>query len=80
MNHLYIFDYEFIKCLSFLEFDGDISSIIFIANYPLFGVSTTTGKLYIMKFVVKDHIEVKTTIYQIYEVANCANYVTEEGE
>ncbi|CAD8098769.1 unnamed protein product [Paramecium sonneborni] len=80
MNHLYIFDYEFIKCLSFLEFDGDITSIIFIANYPLFAVSTITGRLYIMKFIVKDHIEVKTTVHQIYEVANCSNYVTEEGE
>lgn len=50
MNLLYLFDYEFIKCLSCLEFDGDITSISFIANYPLFVVSTTTGKLFIIKF------------------------------
>lgn len=63
MNHLYIFDYEFVKCLSFLEFDGDITAITFIANYPIYGVATTTGKLYLMKFHVKEHIEVTSSVY-----------------
>ena len=49
-NILHIFDYEFVRVLQILEFNADISAILFIANYPLFAVSLSNGKVLFIEF------------------------------
>ena len=57
-NILHIFDYEFVRVLQILEFNADISAILFIANYPLFAVSLSNGKVLFIEFQIKEHSSV----------------------
>ena len=74
---MYYIDYEFVKCLGILEFESEITNIIFIANYPIFAVATLSGKVFFIKFILKEHTDVESEIFDIYDVGS-NNYVTEE--
>ncbi|CAD8096929.1 unnamed protein product [Paramecium primaurelia] len=78
-SKLYYIDYEFVKCLGVLEFDAEITNIIIIANYPLLAVSTIQGKVIFIKFNIKEHIQVDSELYDLYDVGS-NNYITEETE
>lgn len=79
LNLLYMLDYEFAKCLTILEFPAEITAILFLANYPIYVVSLTNGKVYFMNFTIKDHVSVHSTTYAIYETGN-NNFMTEDTE